>query len=91
MIDRYEQDYGYAKKQLAVIWSLMAFSAGVVESVIAVDRWLYLKEQPCVGRAWVEVVWEYGWSPRNLCVVGIRSREIDEARKNGKEEESEKR
>ncbi len=76
-IERYERDWGYAKKQLAVIWSLMAFSAGVVESVIAVDRWLWLREQDCTERCWVEPVFDYAHSPRNLVVVGVRKRKRD--------------
>ena len=51
----------------------MAFSAGVAESVIVVDRWLWLKEQEgWVGKCWVQAVFDYKWSPRNLVVVGIR-------------------
>ncbi|ETN43983.1 uncharacterized protein HMPREF1541_10848 [Cyphellophora europaea CBS 101466] len=72
MIEAYEQEFGYRRKHLAIIWSLMAFSAGVVESLIAVDRWLWLREQECVGEAWVETVFDYSMSPRNLCVVGVK-------------------
>jgi hypothetical protein len=72
LIASYATKYSRTRKHLAIIWSLMAFSAGVVESVIAVDRWLFLREQECVSEAWIEPVFEYGWSPRNLCVVGIR-------------------
>jgi Methyltransferase domain len=72
VIDEYEVKYAYAKKNLSVIWTLMAFSAGVVESIIAIDRWLYLKEQECMEEAWVEPVFDYALSPRNLCVVGIK-------------------
>jgi hypothetical protein len=68
----YEQDYGYRRKHLAAIWCLMAFSAGVVESLIATDRWLWLEEQECVEQAWVETVFDYRLSPRNLCVIGIK-------------------
>lgn len=74
-IERYEREWAGAKKHLAVVWSLMAFSAGVVESTIAVDRWLWLKEQDCVERCWVEPVFEYGLSPRNLIVVGVKKSE----------------
>jgi Methyltransferase domain len=74
----YENRFAYTRKQLAIMWSLMAFSAGVVESVIVVDRWLWLKEQEgWVGRCWVEPVFDYKWSPRNLVVVGIRKRQRD--------------
>jgi hypothetical protein len=54
------------------VWSLMAFSAGVVESLIVVDRWLWLQEQEEVAEAWVEPVFDYAVSPRNMVVVGIK-------------------
>jgi hypothetical protein len=58
----------------ARLWSLMAFSAQVVEAMILVDRWLFLCEMEDVGpdRAWVEAVWDYKKSPRNMVVVGVR-------------------
>lgn len=72
MIYRYKDEYKYAKKHLSVIWSLMAFSASVVESTILVDRWLWLKEQSEVESAWVEAVFDYKQSPRNMAVIGIK-------------------
>ncbi|KAK5056809.1 hypothetical protein LTR84_012341 [Exophiala bonariae] len=80
VIDAYETRWGFAKKHLAVIWSLMAFSAGVVESVIVVDRWLFLREQDCVERCWVESVFDYRHSPRNLVVVGIKKTGVEGGR-----------
>ncbi|OAX78241.1 hypothetical protein ACJ72_07452 [Emergomyces africanus] len=68
----YEERYAVYKKNLSIVWSLMAFSAGVVESMIVVDRWLFLREQTGVKEAWVETVFEYQQSPRNLVVVGIK-------------------
>lgn len=68
----YETRFASRKKELSVMWSLMAFSAGVVEAVVVTDRWLWLKEQPEVEHAWVEPVFEYKYSPRNLVVVGIK-------------------
>jgi hypothetical protein len=68
----YEKRYEEKKKELSVMWALMAFSAGVVESVIVVDRWLWLREQESVEKAWVEPVFEYRHSPRNLVVVGVK-------------------
>ncbi|KAK5941150.1 hypothetical protein PMZ80_006427 [Knufia obscura] len=72
LIKLYKQDYAYAKKHLSIIWSLMAFSAGVVESTILVDRWLWLQEQEEVEDAWIEAVFDYKQSPRNMVVVGIK-------------------
>ena len=68
----YEENFKDKKKELSIVWSLMAFSAGVVESCIVVDRWLYLKEQAEVRDCWVETVFDYKQSPRNLVVVGIK-------------------
>lgn len=57
----------------------MAFSAGVAESLVVVDRWLWLREQKgWVGRCWVQAVFDYTISPRNLVVVGVRRGEKEE-------------
>ncbi|KAI9754484.1 MAG: hypothetical protein M1815_005629 [Lichina confinis] len=71
-IDGYERRYQGRKKDLSVVWSLMAFSAGLVEACIVVDRWSFLKEQKEVKRCWVEPIFDYSQSPRNLVVVGIK-------------------
>ncbi|KAL8871809.1 MAG: hypothetical protein Q9174_002433 [Haloplaca sp. 1 TL-2023] len=71
-IGAYEANYGHKKKELSIVWSLMAFSAQVVESVIVMDRWLWLREQEEVKDCWVESIFDYGISPRNLVVVGIK-------------------
>ncbi|MCJ1315917.1 hypothetical protein MMC15_001237 [Xylographa vitiligo] len=68
----YHEKFKHKKHELSLIWSLMAFSAGVMESVIVVDRWLWLKEQQEVSDCWVQTVFEYEQSPRNLVVVGIK-------------------
>ncbi|MCJ1453505.1 hypothetical protein MMC28_003852 [Mycoblastus sanguinarius] len=68
----YLEKYKEKKKELSIIWSLMAFSASVIEATIVVDRWLYLKEQQEVRDCWVEAVFDYKQSPRNLVVVGIK-------------------
>ncbi|KAF2106606.1 methyltransferase domain-containing protein [Lophiotrema nucula] len=68
----YEEKWKGKKKELSVMWSLMAFSAGVVESLVVVDRWLWLREQEEVEECWVEPVFEYRYSPRNLVIVGIK-------------------
>ena len=71
-IESYEERFRYKRHELSTVWSLMAFSAGVLESLIVVDRWLYLKEQPEVDVAWVEAIFDYKQSPRNLAVVGVK-------------------
>ncbi|KAJ0299314.1 hypothetical protein COL516b_009192 [Colletotrichum fioriniae] len=72
-IEVYEREYASRKKEVAAVWSLMAFSATVVESLIVTDRWLFLKEHDDLVRdCWVETVFDYAESPRNMVVVGIK-------------------
>lgn len=72
-IDAYARAYAPRKRELSSMWTLMAFSAGVVESLIVTDRWLFLKEHgDVVQDCWVESVFDYKESPRNLVVVGIK-------------------
>jgi methyltransferase family protein len=68
----YETDNLIQKKNISIAWSLMAFSAQVVEALVIVDRWLWLKEQDYIGDAWVQPVFDYAISPRNMVIVGIR-------------------
>jgi hypothetical protein len=76
-IDAYEEAYGGSgrdrRREMSSVWSLMGFSAGVTESLIVTDRWLFLRERPDQVRdCWVETVFDYRQSPRNLVVVGIK-------------------
>ncbi|TGJ85759.1 hypothetical protein E0Z10_g3000 [Xylaria hypoxylon] len=72
-IAEYERQYGPRKRELSAIWTLMAFSAVVVESLIVTDRWLFLRQHSdLVQDAWVETVFDYRQSPRNLVVVGVK-------------------
>ncbi|KAI0470874.1 methyltransferase domain-containing protein [Xylariaceae sp. FL0804] len=69
----YEAAYGPRRRELSSIWSLMAFSAVVVESLIVTDRWLFLRQHAdAVRHCWVETVFDHRESPRNLVVVGIK-------------------
>lgn len=72
-IENYEKQYLPRRKEVAVTWSMMAFSAIIVESLIVADRWTFLKEQKgVVDEAWVEPVFDFKQSPRNLVVVGLK-------------------
>ncbi|KAL2157552.1 hypothetical protein VTH06DRAFT_5929 [Thermothelomyces fergusii] len=72
-IAQYEMAFRGRKRELSAVWSLMAFSACVVESLIVTDRWLFLREHSDIVRdCWVETVFDYRESPRNLVVVGIK-------------------
>jgi hypothetical protein len=73
-LEAYEKQYLPRKRDLSVIWSLMAFSACVIEAAIVVDRWLWLREQDEVRDCWVESVFDYAVSPRNLVVVGVKKK-----------------
>ncbi|KAL2207724.1 hypothetical protein CC79DRAFT_770513 [Sarocladium strictum] len=72
VIDEYEQRFAPRRKEICVVWSLMSFTAVVVESLIVSDRWTFLQEQADVQESWVETIFDYAQSPRNLVVVGIK-------------------
>jgi hypothetical protein len=71
-LQRYETAYLPTRKNLSIVWTLMAFSSQVIEAAIVVDRWQFLREHDSVKDCWVEPVFEYGQSPRNLAVIGIK-------------------
>lgn len=72
-IEIHEQKYQHRRHDLCVLWSFMAFSAGVVETLMVTDRWQWLREQEEVADCWVQTVFDYGQSPRNLAVIGIKA------------------
>lgn len=74
-INEYVERFAPRKKELCIVWSFMAFSAGLIEALIVSDRWTFLKEQPEVRDAWVEAVFDFKQSPRNLVVVGVKKEE----------------
>jgi hypothetical protein len=77
-IAEYQREYGPRKRELSAIWTLMAFSAVVVESLIVTDRWLFLRQHSdLVQDCWVETVFDYRQSPRNLVVVGVKKSNPD--------------
>ena len=54
----------------------MSFSASLVEAMIVIDRWQYLREHMASGivkECWVEPVFDYAESPRNLAGIGIKN------------------
>lgn len=71
-IDGYVAEYWPSKKKLSIVWSLMAFSAMLAEAIVLVDRWQFLREHDSVKECWVEPVFDYAESPRNLAVIGIK-------------------
>ncbi|KAK6339315.1 hypothetical protein TWF718_008736 [Orbilia javanica] len=71
-VESYEKRYEKGLKELSVMWTLMAFCAGCVESLVVADRWCYLTESGKCGVVKVEAAFEYGVSPRNLVIVGVK-------------------
>ena len=72
IIEEYQRKFEKDRKRLSIMWTLMAYSAAVVESAIVADRWCWLKEQEGINEAWVKAVFDYTLSPRNLVVVGVK-------------------
>ncbi|KAJ5872414.1 uncharacterized protein N7529_004767 [Penicillium soppii] len=46
--------------------------AQLIEAIIVVDRWQFLREQDSVEDCWIQPVFDYRESPRNLAVVGLK-------------------
>lgn len=57
-VQDYESKYSQGLKHLSIIWTLMAFCAGCVESLIVVDRYLFLKESEVVRDIRIEPAFE---------------------------------
>ncbi|KAF7731670.1 hypothetical protein EC973_008840 [Apophysomyces ossiformis] len=64
-------------KKIAILWTLRALLAPVLESIILVDRWLYLKEvvsdssNPSSG-VWMWPLFDPIASPRNVVMMAIK-------------------
>ncbi|KAE8154260.1 methyltransferase domain-containing protein [Aspergillus avenaceus] len=71
-LDCYVAEYQHTKKYLSIVWSLMAYSSALVEAIVVIDRWQFLREHKSVKDCWVEPVFDYSESPRNLAVIGIK-------------------
>ncbi|OAA72262.1 hypothetical protein ISF_01335 [Cordyceps fumosorosea ARSEF 2679] len=91
-VEAYEGRFAPRKRELCVAWSLMAYSATLVEALMVTDRWAWLEEQEEVDEAWVEAVFDFAQSPRNLVVVGLKKRKEESGGggdgEHGKREES---
>ncbi|KAF3406604.1 hypothetical protein DPV78_001418 [Talaromyces pinophilus] len=75
-LESYVAEYEHAQKNLSIVWILMSFSASLVEAMIVIDRWQYLREHMASGvvkECWVEPVFDYAESPRNLAVIGVKN------------------
>ncbi|XWX02041.1 hypothetical protein V2A60_010073 [Cordyceps javanica] len=71
-VEAYHGRFAGRKKELCVVWCLMAYSATLVEALMVTDRWAWLREQDEVRDAWVEAVFDFGQSPRNMVIVGVK-------------------
>lgn len=76
-IAEYEKRFEARKGEIAVLQTLSVFLCRVVESVIAIDRVMFLRERG-MGEVNVVPVFEYKESPRNLMVVGRKMDAADE-------------
>lgn len=79
-IESYYHDYKYnraADKQIIALWTIRSLLAPVLESLILMDRWLYLKE--AVGDrsnehsgVWMWPLFDPTESPRNVVFVASK-------------------
>ncbi|KAI9219146.1 methyltransferase domain-containing protein [Blastocladiella britannica] len=61
-----------ALKQIALVWTLRAMMAEAIESLILVDRYMWVREQQSVQRTVLFPLFDHVESPRNCVIVGIK-------------------
>ncbi|KAI8142795.1 methyltransferase domain-containing protein [Fennellomyces sp. T-0311] len=74
--ERYLQEYQQAEKQVTILWTLRSLMANVLESIVLVDRWLYLNQvvkghSPDAG-VWLWPLFDPMESPRNMVFVASK-------------------
>ncbi|KAG8407144.1 hypothetical protein J3458_020638 [Metarhizium acridum] len=68
----YEEKYRDCEGQIAILWTLSVLCCKVVESLIALDRYWFLKEQRAEGIDIVPI-FDFKVSPRNLMMVAEKA------------------
>ncbi|BFZ59912.1 hypothetical protein YB2330_000934 [Saitoella coloradoensis] len=68
---QYFEVYKDKEDQIKIVWTLSAVLAPVIESVIVMDRYWFLKENN-LSTADIVSGFDYNLSPRNLIVVGAK-------------------
>jgi hypothetical protein len=72
-IEEYERRYEARKGEIAILQTLSVMLCKIVESVIALDRMFFLREEGMAEESVdVVAVFEYEVSPRNLMIVGMK-------------------
>jgi hypothetical protein len=74
-IKDYEDKFKDRKGEIAILQTLSVLLCRVVESVIALDRVCFLREEGMEEVGW-EMVFEYESSPRNIMVVGKKGEKM---------------
>lgn len=64
-------EFAQAENNIRVYWALRVVLAPVVESLILIDRVLFLKENG-IEDATVHAVWDPSISPRNFCICACK-------------------
>lgn len=68
---QYETRYRGYEGRISILWTLGVLSCKIVESVVAMDRYWYIREQ---GAEKVDIVpiFDYAISPRNLMIIATK-------------------
>lgn len=68
----YEERYGDCEGQIAILWALGSLCSKVVESVVAMDRYWFLKEQKA-EEVDIIPIFDFKVSPRNFMIVAEKA------------------
>jgi len=59
-------------RQIMVLWTLRILLSPIIESIILVDRWLYLKDTVPGANIWMWPLFDKVASPRNVVIAGLK-------------------
>ncbi|KAI8926448.1 hypothetical protein BC831DRAFT_456229 [Entophlyctis helioformis] len=74
VLQSYVDTYAQREKQIAVVWTMRSMLAGVIESLLLMDRFLFLVEKRPQMEVRLVPVFDHVDSPRNMAVVAVKPR-----------------
>lgn len=63
-------------RQLVIVWTLRILLAPIIETIILVDRWMYLKESLPDAHVWMWPLFDKVASPRNVVIAGLKKTSV---------------
>eukprot|EP00842_Homolaphlyctis_polyrhiza_P007083 jgi/Hompol1/964/HPOL_005472-RA len=72
VLESYAKRFEHRKKEIAVVWTLRSMMAEALESLLVLDRFLYLVEADRNMYVRVIPIFEHKDSPRNMAIIAVK-------------------